>query len=93
MKSNLHHHKLVNYKNGNWLCDNCGKKDIYNLTKTHQRYHCKQCDFDLCLKCVRKSSKIMKKKKKPWIKVDLNNIIYTPRNKKTIDYSGMDDDN
>jgi len=92
MKSNLHHHKLENYKNRNWLCDNCGKKDIYNLTKTHQRYHCNQFDFNLCLKCVRKSSKIMKQK--PRNKVDLNNIIYTPRNKKTIDYLGWDvDDN
>ena len=93
MKSYLHHHLLKVFSKKKWLCDNCGIKNKYNLTNKHIRYHCHKCDYDLCFKCFINSSRIMKKKKKSKIKVDLKNIIYTPRNKKTIDYSGMDYDN
>jgi len=83
--TDLHNHKLLLTKKGKWLCDNCGKKDKYNLDRRHMRFHCKKCDFDLCFICYKKF------KKSNICDLSVENIVFNKRLKKSINYEGMDD--
>lgn len=45
--------KLSYNSDGRWICDECG---VHFDDKTHN-YHCSACKYDLCLECLKKSSK------------------------------------
>ena len=51
-KSKYHPHFLKNFTNNineDWICDLC---DSNYKAKSEDRFGCKECDFDICLKCI-----------------------------------------
>ena len=70
IESYLHGHKLK-YRSatGNWICDFCSTY----FNKNEESFGCRDCDFDLCLKCL--SSQF---KKSPWHShpIEYKEIVY-----------------